>query len=47
MPLIKNDVHMYRVYIIQKNWGGCHHLSLVYDASEVSTVYVVKSPAGT
>ena len=25
-------------------WGGCHHLSLVYDASKLSTVYVVKWP---
>ena len=24
--------------------GGCHHLLLVYDASKISTVYVVKSP---
>ena len=32
----------YRDYIRQKkSWDGCHHLSLVYDASEVSTVYVV------
>ena len=35
MILIKNDGHI---------WGGCHHLSLVYDASKLSTVYVVKSP---
>ena len=28
----------YRVYIRQKNWGGCHHLLLVYDASKLSTV---------
>ena len=34
----------YRVYIRQKNWGGCHHLLLVYDASKLITVYVVKSP---
>ena len=33
-----------RVYIRQKNWGGCHHLLLVYDASKLSTVYVVKWP---
>ena len=39
MLLVKN-----RVYIRQKNWGGCHHLLLVYDASKLSTVYVVKSP---
>ena len=31
--------------IIQKqNLGGCHHLLLVYHASKLSTVYVVKSP---
>ena len=36
----------YRVYISQKkSWSGCHHLLLVYDASKLSTVYVVKSPA--
>ena len=30
--------------IIIKNFGGgCHHLLLVYDASKLSTVYVVKS----
>ena len=28
----------------KKNWGGCHHLLLAYDASKLSTVYVVKSP---
>ena len=32
------------IYIRQKNWGGCHHLLLVYDASKLSTVYVVKAP---
>ena len=26
----------------EKNWGGQHHLLLVYDASKLSTVYVVK-----
>ena len=26
------------------NLGGCHHLLLIYDASKVRTVYVVKSP---
>ena len=32
-------------YIRQKKgWGGCHHLLLVYDASKLSTMYVVKSP---
>ena len=31
---------------MKKNWGVCHHLLLVYDASKLSTstVYVVKSP---
>ena len=34
-----------RVYIRQtKIWGSCHHLLLVYDASKLSTVYVVKWP---
>ena len=28
----------------EKSWGGYHHLLLVYDASKLSTVYVVKSP---
>ena len=47
--LIKNDGHITSikkslVYIRQKNWGGCHHLLLVYDASKLSTMYVVKSP---
>ena len=32
------------LYKTKTNWGGCHHLSLVYDASKLSTVYVVKSP---
>ena len=27
-----------------KKLGGCHHLSLVYSASKLSTVNVVKSP---
>ena len=31
------------LYKTKKNWGGCHHLLLVYDASKLSTVYVVKS----
>ena len=35
----------YRVYIRpKKNWVGCLHLLLVYDASKLSTVYAVKSP---
>ena len=33
------------LYKTKKSWGGCHHLSLFYDASKLSTVvYVVKSP---
>ena len=32
------------LYKTKKSWGGCHHLLLVYDASKLSTVYVVKSP---
>ena len=28
----------------KKNGGGCHHLLLVYDASKLSTVSVVKLP---
>ena len=45
MVLIKKR-WAYRVYIRQKKiWSGCHHLLLVYDASKLSTVYlVVKSP---
>ena len=27
-----------------KSWGGCHHSLIVYDASKLSTVYVVKPP---
>ena len=34
----------YKVYIRQKNLGGCHHLILVYDASKLITVYVVIWP---
>ena len=35
----------YRVYIRQKKiCSGCHHSLLVYDASKLSTVYVVKWP---
>ena len=30
------------LYKPKKSWGGCHHLLLVYDASKLSTVYVVK-----
>ena len=40
---MKNDGHV--GYIRQKkSWGGCHHLLSVYDASNLSAVYVVKSP---
>ena len=35
---------IYGLYKTKKRWGGCHHLLLVYDASKLSTVYVVKSP---
>ena len=30
------------LYKTKKNWGGCHQLSLVYDATKLSTVYVIK-----
>ena len=32
------------LYKTKKSWSGCHHLFLVYDASKLSTVYVVKRP---
>ena len=32
------------LYKPKKSWGGCLHLLLVYDASKLSTVYVIKSP---
>ena len=35
---------IYGLYKPKKSWGGCHHSLLVYDASKLSTVYVVKSP---
>ena len=45
MLLVKNDGHIGFIPIRQKKiWGGCHHLLLVYDASKLSTVYVVKWP---
>ena len=49
MKILKNAFNKkwwaYRVYIRQKKiWGGYHHLLLVYDASKLSTVYVVKWP---
>ena len=43
MLLIKNDEHLGFI-LDKKNWSGCHHLLLVYDASKLSTVYLVKSP---
>ena len=43
MLLIKNDGHM-GLYKPKKSWVGCHHSLLVYDASKLSTVYVVKLP---
>ena len=44
MLIIKNDGHIGVIYVRQKKWGGCHQFLLVYDASKLSTVYVVKSP---
>ena len=41
MILIKNDGHIGFIYD-KKNWGGYHHLSLVYDVSKLRTMYVVK-----
>ena len=35
---------IYGLYKPKKSWGGCLHLLLVYDASKLSAVYVVKSP---
>ena len=32
------------LYKPKKSWGGCHYLLLVYDASKLSIVYLVKSP---
>ena len=43
MVLIKYDGHIGFKYD-KKSWGGCHHLFLVYVASKLSTVYVVKWP---
>ena len=39
---MKNDGQ--GLYKTKKSWGDCHHLLLVYDASKLSTAYVVKSP---
>ena len=39
---INKKLWAYMFYLKQKKWGGCHHLLLVYDASKLSTVYVVK-----
>ena len=41
MVLIKNDGHIGFISE-KKSWGGSHYLLLVYDASKLSTVYVVK-----
>jgi hypothetical protein len=41
MLLMKNDWHIGFI-LDKKSWGGCHHLLLVYVASKLSTVYVVK-----
>ena len=35
---------MYGLYKTKKIGGGCHHLLLVFDASKLSIVYVVKWP---
>ena len=43
MLLIKSDGHI-GFEQDKKIWGGCHHLLLVYDASKLSTVNVVRSP---
>ena len=43
MLLKKND-GIYGLYKTKKFRGGCYYLLLVYDASKLSTVYVVKSP---
>ena len=43
MLLIKNDGPIGFISE-KKNWGGYHHLLLLYDASKLSTVYVVKWP---
>ena len=45
MLLMKNDGHIGFIYLSQKKvLGGCCPLSLVYDASKLSTVYVVILP---
>ena len=41
MVLIKNYGHIGFIWD-KKNWGGCHNLLLVCDASKLSTVHVVK-----
>ena len=43
MLLIKNDGHLEFIKD-KKSWSGCHHILLVYDASKLTTVYLVKSP---
>ena len=35
---------IYGLYKPKKSWGGCLHLLLVYDASKLILVYVVKLP---
>ena len=43
MLLIKNDGHIgFYIHKSKTFWGGYHHALLVYDASKLSTVYVVK-----
>ena len=41
VKILNNDGHIGFISD-KKNWGGCHHLLLVYDASKLITVYVVK-----
>ena len=31
---------IYGLYKTKKNWGGCHHLFLLYDASKLSVCHV-------
>ena len=41
-----NDKFLMRTKNVEekKSWGVCLHLLLLYDASKLSTVYVVKPP---
>ena len=41
MPLIKM-MSILGLYKTKEIWGGYHNLLLVYDASKLGTVYVVK-----